>query len=144
MVKLASAREARMYGPRLSRNRVEYMNAGLYVFATAVLLGGFVAELSKEPKSGLVLLLIGFVLCGSVWYEPYPNKCKITKTNKHSVYTGSAIFAYVQFGVIHYNQEGYKRVYTHYPIPDYTQIYSLNKESQEHTIEQICSCQKTK
>ncbi|KAM5557551.1 hypothetical protein ABKV19_024768 [Rosa sericea] len=62
MVKLASAREARMYGPRLSRNRAEYINAGLYVFATAVLLGGFVAELSKEPTSGLVLLLIGFAL----------------------------------------------------------------------------------
>lgn len=62
MVKLASAREARMYGPRLSRNRAEYMNAGLYVFAAVVLLGGFVAELSKEPKSGLVLLLIGFGL----------------------------------------------------------------------------------
>lgn len=51
-----------MYGPRLSRNRAEYINAGLYVFATVVLLGGFVAELSKEPTSGLVLLLIGFAL----------------------------------------------------------------------------------
>ncbi|XP_048325514.2 uncharacterized protein LOC107414567 isoform X2 [Ziziphus jujuba] len=62
MVKLASAREVRMYGPRLSRNRTEYMNAGLYVFATVVLLGGFVAELSKEPKSGLVLLMIALVV----------------------------------------------------------------------------------
>ncbi|KAM1471680.1 hypothetical protein ACFX14_042143 [Malus domestica] len=62
MVKLASAREFRMYGPRLSRNRAEYMNAGLYVFATVVLLGGFVAQLSKEPKSGLVLMLIALAL----------------------------------------------------------------------------------
>lgn len=51
-----------MYGPRLSRNRTEYMNAGLYVFGTVVLVGGFVAELSKEPKSGLVLLLIAVAL----------------------------------------------------------------------------------
>ncbi|KAL0318028.1 UNVERIFIED_CONTAM: hypothetical protein Sangu_2217100 [Sesamum angustifolium] len=62
MVKLASARESRMYGPRLSRNRSEYMNAGLYVFATILLLGGFTAQLSHEPKSGLVLLLIGFLI----------------------------------------------------------------------------------
>ncbi|KAF5731232.1 hypothetical protein HS088_TW19G00838 [Tripterygium wilfordii] len=62
MVKLASARESRMYGPRLARNRFEYINAGLYVFATVVLLGGFVAELSSEPRSGLVLLLIALAL----------------------------------------------------------------------------------
>eukprot|EP00258_Populus_trichocarpa_P016956 XP_006376621.2 uncharacterized protein LOC18103621 [Populus trichocarpa] len=62
MVKLASARESRMYGPRLSKNRAEYMNAGLYVFATIVLIGGFVAELSKETKPGLVLLLIALLL----------------------------------------------------------------------------------
>jgi hypothetical protein len=51
-----------MYGPRLARSRLEYINAGLYVFATIVLLGGFAAQLSKEPKSGLVLLLIGLAL----------------------------------------------------------------------------------
>ncbi|XP_062120233.1 uncharacterized protein LOC133834584 [Humulus lupulus] len=62
MVKLASARESRLYGPRISRNRAEYINAGLYLFATVVLLGGFVAQLSGEPKSGLVLLLIALVL----------------------------------------------------------------------------------
>ncbi|KAL7146184.1 hypothetical protein ABFS83_06G023900 [Erythranthe nasuta] len=60
MVKLASARESRMYGPRLARNRAEYINAGLYVFATILLLGGFAAQLSYEAKSGLVILLIGF------------------------------------------------------------------------------------
>ncbi|KAG6656020.1 hypothetical protein CIPAW_05G257400 [Carya illinoinensis] len=58
MVKLASARESRMYGPRLARNRTEYINAGLYLFATIVLLGGFAAQFSSEPQSGLVLLLI--------------------------------------------------------------------------------------
>lgn len=62
MVKLASARESRMYGPRLARNRLEYINAGLYLFATLVLLGGFVAQLSSEPKSGLVILLIALAL----------------------------------------------------------------------------------
>lgn len=51
-----------MYGPRLSKNQAEYTNAGLYVFATIVLLGGFTAELSREPKSGLVLLLIALAL----------------------------------------------------------------------------------
>ncbi|XP_022873001.1 uncharacterized protein LOC111391948 [Olea europaea var. sylvestris] len=62
MVKLASARERRMYGPRLARNRSEYINAGLYVFATILLLTGFCSQLSNEPKSGLVLLLIGCVI----------------------------------------------------------------------------------
>lgn len=62
MVKLASARESRMYGPRLARNRAEYINAGLYVFATILLLGGFAAQLSYEYKSGLALLMIGFFI----------------------------------------------------------------------------------
>ncbi|KAM6586639.1 hypothetical protein CsatA_009244 [Cannabis sativa] len=66
MVKLASARESRVYGPRISKNRAEYINAGLYLFATVVLLGGFVAQLSGEPKSGLVLLLIALVLIATV------------------------------------------------------------------------------
>ncbi|KAL9225377.1 hypothetical protein vseg_001312 [Gypsophila vaccaria] len=66
MVKLASARESRLYGPRLVKNRSEYMNAGLYVFATVVLLMGFVAQYSREPKSGLVILLIGLGLITAV------------------------------------------------------------------------------
>lgn len=66
MVKLASAREGRLYGPRLGRNRAEYVNAGLYLFATVVLIGGFLAQLSRDPKSGLVLLLIGLVLIAAV------------------------------------------------------------------------------
>ncbi|GLT53365.1 hypothetical protein SLA2020_266410 [Shorea laevis] len=62
MVKLASARESRMYGPRLARSRSEYINAGLYVFATIVLISGFAAQFSNEPKSGLILLLIALAL----------------------------------------------------------------------------------
>lgn len=34
------------------------MNAGLYLFATVMLAGGVLAQLSKEPRSGLVLILI--------------------------------------------------------------------------------------
>ncbi|KAI3912485.1 hypothetical protein MKW92_013946 [Papaver armeniacum] len=63
MVKLATARECRLYGSRLTRNRFEYINAGLYVFGTLILLCGFVAQLSSViAKSGLVVLLIGLVL----------------------------------------------------------------------------------
>ncbi|VFQ58268.1 unnamed protein product [Cuscuta campestris] len=42
------------------------MNAGLYVFSTIVLLCGFAAELSREPESGLVLLLIALLLVAAV------------------------------------------------------------------------------
>ncbi|KAG1330343.1 hypothetical protein COCNU_02G003110 [Cocos nucifera] len=65
MVKLATARESRTYGPRRARNRWEYINAGLYLFAAIVLIGGFVAQLSPTPvraKSGLVVVLIGLAL----------------------------------------------------------------------------------
>lgn len=69
MVKLATARDSRMYGPRLSRNRSEYMNAGLYVFATILLLVGFAAHLSlrePEPKIGVVFELIGLFIIAIV------------------------------------------------------------------------------
>ncbi|KAI9096789.1 hypothetical protein K1719_025968 [Acacia pycnantha] len=62
MVKLASARDFRTYGTGMARNRYEYINAGLYLFAAVVLTCGFAAQLSSEPKSGLVLLLIAFGL----------------------------------------------------------------------------------
>lgn len=62
MVKLASAREMRLYGPRLTGNRFEYINAGLYLFATILLAGGFVAQISKEQLSGLVLLQIALAV----------------------------------------------------------------------------------
>ncbi|KAK4743460.1 hypothetical protein SAY87_001461 [Trapa incisa] len=62
MVKLASARESRVYGPRRARNRSEYINVGLYVFSVIVLLGGFLVELSKERKWGLVMLLVALAI----------------------------------------------------------------------------------
>ncbi|XP_071713566.1 uncharacterized protein [Rutidosis leptorrhynchoides] len=61
MVKLATARESRMYGPRLVRNRAEYMNAGVYVFSTIVLICGFVAMLTWQPMLGMVLVMIGLI-----------------------------------------------------------------------------------
>nr|CAD1834146.1 unnamed protein product [Ananas comosus var. bracteatus] len=45
MVKLVTARESRAYGPRGARNRWEYINAGVYVFASLLLLAGFAAQL---------------------------------------------------------------------------------------------------
>lgn len=67
MVKLATARESRMYGPRLARtNRSEYINAGIYLFATVLLISGFAAQFSYEPKSGLILLLIALALIAFV------------------------------------------------------------------------------
>ncbi|KAJ1395741.1 hypothetical protein SESBI_33085 [Sesbania bispinosa] len=62
MVKLASARDFRTYGPGLTRNRYEYINAGLYLFASVVLCSGFAAQFSSEARSGLVLLLIAFTI----------------------------------------------------------------------------------
>ncbi|XP_023740759.1 uncharacterized protein LOC111888866 [Lactuca sativa] len=62
MVKLATAREGRLYGSGRTRERSEYTNAGLYVFSTIVLLCGFVAQFSREAKSGLVVLMIGLGL----------------------------------------------------------------------------------
>ncbi|KAG1335177.1 putative Transcription factor SPEECHLESS [Cocos nucifera] len=65
MVKLATARESRTYGPRPGRNRWEYINAALYLFAAILLVGGFLAQLSPtrlSAKSGLAVVLIGLVL----------------------------------------------------------------------------------
>ncbi|KAK7282612.1 hypothetical protein RIF29_11527 [Crotalaria pallida] len=63
MVKLASAREFRTYGPGLSRNRCEYINAGLYLFANVILCCAFASQLSSEARiSGLVLFLVAFAL----------------------------------------------------------------------------------
>ncbi|XP_059649640.1 uncharacterized protein LOC132295389 [Cornus florida] len=62
MVKLASAQESQIYGPQLAQNRSEYINAGLYMFATIVLLYSFAVRLASEPKLGLVLLLLGLAL----------------------------------------------------------------------------------
>ncbi|KAL5989280.1 hypothetical protein ACLOJK_010170 [Asimina triloba] len=67
MVKLDSARESRLYGPRLYRNRAEYVNAGLYVIACVLLILGFAAQLSvADMNSGLVLLLAALAMVALV------------------------------------------------------------------------------
>ncbi|XP_061348139.1 uncharacterized protein LOC133293564 [Gastrolobium bilobum] len=60
MVKLATARDFRTYGPGLTRNRYEYINAGLYLFSTIILASAFVAQLSSEAQSCLVLFITAF------------------------------------------------------------------------------------
>lgn len=42
------------------------MNAGLYVFATILLLFGFAIQLSREPKIGVVFVLIGLFIIAIV------------------------------------------------------------------------------
>ncbi|RLN09880.1 uncharacterized protein C2845_PM11G18810 [Panicum miliaceum] len=63
MVKLATARECRAYSlGAASRNRWEYINAGVYVFAAVVLVAGFLAQLLLAPwggRAGLVAAAIG-------------------------------------------------------------------------------------
>ncbi|XP_047076865.1 uncharacterized protein LOC124687056 [Lolium rigidum] len=70
MVKLATARECRAYslgsgGGEASRNRRwEYVNAGVYVFAAVLLVGGFLAQLwpwAVSQKTGLALAIIGLL-----------------------------------------------------------------------------------
>lgn len=64
MVKLASARDFRTYGPGLAKNRYEYINAGLYLIASVVLVSGLAAQLSIQARSGLVLIIasLGIIL----------------------------------------------------------------------------------
>ncbi|TKY74124.1 polypyrimidine tract-binding protein [Spatholobus suberectus] len=64
MVKLASARDFRTYGPGLTKNRYEYINAGLYLIASVVLVSGLAAQLSPQARSGLVLIIaaLGVIL----------------------------------------------------------------------------------
>ncbi|WOK95742.1 hypothetical protein Cni_G04449 [Canna indica] len=64
MVKLASARESRLYGPHPVRNRWEYINAGIHVFAAALLFAGFSAQLPGrgDNVAGLVLILVASTL----------------------------------------------------------------------------------
>ncbi|WVZ76993.1 hypothetical protein U9M48_024898 [Paspalum notatum var. saurae] len=69
MVKLATARECRAYslgaGATASRNRWEYINAGVYVFAAVLLVGGFLAQLpawgggTGSSAAGLVVTAVG-------------------------------------------------------------------------------------
>ncbi|KAJ0989323.1 hypothetical protein J5N97_007679 [Dioscorea zingiberensis] len=67
MVKLATARECRAYSLRRSRNRWEYINAALYIFAAVLLIGGSAAQFSApDAKSGLFVLLIGIAVIALV------------------------------------------------------------------------------
>ena len=68
MVKLATAREFHSYGTRRARYRCEYINAGLYLFATFVLVLGFLLLHYQHEayKPGLVLQLIGIGLIALV------------------------------------------------------------------------------
>ncbi|RWW37134.1 hypothetical protein BHE74_00057795 [Ensete ventricosum] len=68
MVKLASARESRLYGPHSVENRWEYINAGLHVFAAALLTAGFSAELPSRSNAevGLAVILVALALLAVV------------------------------------------------------------------------------
>ncbi|KAL6609463.1 hypothetical protein ACP70R_039432 [Stipagrostis hirtigluma subsp. patula] len=55
MVKLATAREARMYGPPLAVRRWEYINAGVYVFAALLLAAGLAAVCAGGGGAGLAV-----------------------------------------------------------------------------------------
>ncbi|GLT35830.1 hypothetical protein SLA2020_102480 [Shorea laevis] len=58
----APYRFPRINGPARGRSRAEYINAGLYLFATVVLDSGFGAQFSLEPRSSLVPMLIALAL----------------------------------------------------------------------------------
>lgn len=69
MVKLATAREWRAYSlghgagsGTASRNRWEYINAGVYIFAAVLLVAGFLGQLPQwvwSSRTGLVVAAIG-------------------------------------------------------------------------------------
>lgn len=69
MVKLATARECRAYSlgdGAASRNRWEYINAGVYVFAAVLLVGGFLGQLvtpwAGSNRLALVVAAIGLAV----------------------------------------------------------------------------------
>ncbi|CAL5022809.1 unnamed protein product [Urochloa decumbens] len=66
MVKLATARECRAYslggggsGGMASRNRWEYINAGVYVFSAVLLVAGFLGQLVLPSQAALVAAAAG-------------------------------------------------------------------------------------
>ncbi|CAL5059044.1 unnamed protein product [Urochloa decumbens] len=66
MVKLATARECRAYslggggsGGMASRNRWEYINAGVYVFSAVLLVAGFLGQLVLPSQAALVAAVAG-------------------------------------------------------------------------------------
>lgn len=62
MVKLATAREARLYGPALAVRRWEYINAGAYMFGTLLLAAGLAALCASE--GGVVARDAGLAVAG--------------------------------------------------------------------------------
>ncbi|XP_044983692.1 uncharacterized protein LOC123450585 [Hordeum vulgare subsp. vulgare] len=52
MVKVATAREARLYGPALAVRRWEYINVGAYMFGTLLLAAGLAALCASEDGIG--------------------------------------------------------------------------------------------
>jgi len=68
MVKLATAREARLYGPALAVRRWEYVNAGAYAFA-ALLLAAGLAALSAgggASRAGLAVAAVALAAVAAV------------------------------------------------------------------------------
>ncbi|CAD6332674.1 unnamed protein product [Miscanthus lutarioriparius] len=76
MVKLATAREARLYGPALAARRWEYINAGVYVFAALLLVlaaGVLAAALSvsstasaSAARAGLAVAAVALAAAAAV------------------------------------------------------------------------------
>ncbi|XP_047095809.1 uncharacterized protein LOC124708164 [Lolium rigidum] len=70
MVKLATAREARLYGPALTVRRWEYINAGAYVFGTLLLAAGLAAVCASSDggvrAAGLVVAAAALVIVAAV------------------------------------------------------------------------------
>ncbi|KAL6620786.1 hypothetical protein ACP70R_035925 [Stipagrostis hirtigluma subsp. patula] len=64
MVKLATAREARMYGPPLAVRRWEYINAGVYVFAALLLAAGLAAVCADGGAGRAGLAVAAVALAG--------------------------------------------------------------------------------
>ncbi|KAG8069158.1 hypothetical protein GUJ93_ZPchr0005g15109 [Zizania palustris] len=67
MVKLASAREARQYGPALAVRRWEYINAGMYVFAALLLAAALAAQsVGGGARAGLAVAAVGLAIVTAV------------------------------------------------------------------------------
>ncbi|GJN15361.1 hypothetical protein PR202_gb02266 [Eleusine coracana subsp. coracana] len=68
MVKLATAREARLYGPALAVRRWEYMNAGVYVFATLLLASSLAAlfDVGGAARAGLAAAGVALAVAAAV------------------------------------------------------------------------------
>ncbi|XP_020576835.1 uncharacterized protein LOC110022304 [Phalaenopsis equestris] len=69
MAKLSTTRNFGTYGPPTTRNNCEYINAGIYIAATVLLLAGFVVQLFPagiDGRSGLTIIIIGLILIATV------------------------------------------------------------------------------